>query len=311
MSMSGPHTPPPPTTTSTTSARVDARPLEIRLQSLGLLASASNYDFALDGERRRSARDLARLFHYLVKLLQPDLFIEAGAKDALASCRARTNMTGGRVVAFEANPYTHKRFSAKPRVAKANIEYLHLALSDQVGEVSFHVLANDKGQPSADGQGSLRRRVVEDRKEIQVTVRSTTLDTFFAKHAFERAAMWVDVEGALEMVLTGGSEVLRKVQLMIVEVEDQPVWSGQWLAKDTMSYLYEHGLVPIARDYQSRYLYNIVFARQDSLESPHLRHALSTYHSQSAHRHEPRDEEPSVLGRLARRVVARARSKRQ
>lgn len=298
------------TAPSSPSARADARPLEIRLQSLALLASAGSYDFAEAGERRRSSRDLARLFHHLVKLLQPDLFIEAGAKDALASCRARTLMTGGRVVAFEANPYTHKRFAAKPRLKQAKIEYNHLALSNRVGEVSFHVLQNDKGEPSADGQGSLRQRISDERKSIEVTVKATTLDIYFQGHAFERAAMWVDVEGALEAVLSGGTALLRKVQFMIVEVEDQPVWTGQWLAKDTMSYLYEHGLVPVARDYQSRYLYNIIFMREDSLELPYFRHALSSYHSQIAHRQEPSDSEPSAIRRLARRVMSKARGKR-
>ena len=59
--------------------------------------------------------------------LAPDLFIEAGAKDACASRRFREGLPDARVVAFEANPFTFKRFKKKIDYPAEGVEYVHRA----------------------------------------------------------------------------------------------------------------------------------------------------------------------------------------
>src|SRR6187549_1082859 len=81
--------------------------LGLRIYSSRLIHDAAYYDLDSKRERDRSTRDLASLFFQLVDVFQPDLFIEAGAKDGSASLRARKAMPTPRVVAFEGNPYTH------------------------------------------------------------------------------------------------------------------------------------------------------------------------------------------------------------
>jgi len=67
----------------------------------------------------------------------------------------------------------------------------------------------------------------------------------------------------------------------MVEVEDRALWhGGQWMRTDVVSHLYDRGLVPVARDFQSRYQYNIVFVRATALdEFDRLRWALASFRS--------------------------------
>ena len=118
----------------------------------------------------------------------------------------------------------------------------------------------------------------------EVSVEATTIDTFFGDHPFESCAMWVDVEGASEMVLSGASQVLLKTDVVIIEVEDREYWEGQWLRPDVMEYFYQHGLMPMSRDFQSRYLYNIVFVRQSKMSVDRVRWALTHHLSRAGRR---------------------------
>lgn len=247
-----------------------------------LFCAAANYDVDSPTDRRRSTRDLERLFFQLVRILQPELFIEAGAKDATASRRARRFLEQARIVAFEANPHTFARFSSTVDYAADRVEYTHLGLSDSVGSVTFNVQRDEAGAPRANGRGSLMNQQDCPDGTEAVTVPCTTLDEFFRDENYARSAMWVDVEGATELVLGGGPLALSKAAAVFIEVEDRSVWEGQWLRPDVSAHLFDAGLVPIARDFQSRYLYNILYVRTDLLNVDRLRWALTKWHSDAA-----------------------------
>ena len=90
--------------------------------------------------------------------------------------------------------------------------------------------------------------------------------------------MWVDVEGATREVLTGADGFLANVDLVLVEVEEIPIWSaGQWLRTDVSEYLATHGLEPIARDQQSRYQFNVLFVSRQRLDDPALQSAFERW----------------------------------
>jgi hypothetical protein len=81
-------------------------------------------------------------------------------------------------------------------------------------------------------------------------------------------------------VLTGGVATLERAAVVMVEVEDRAFWGAeQWLRPDVVSHLYDRGLVPVARDFQSRYQYNIVFVRADLLDVDRVRWALTLFTS--------------------------------
>lgn len=226
-------------------------------------------------QRERSVDGLVSMFFELVDGWDVDLFVEAGAKEATASQRAAST-PGRRVVAFEANPYTHRRFAG--RLAGSGVEYRHLALAASPGTVTFNVQMAADGRPAADGQGSLHARAEPTRGELPVTVTATTLDAHFGDVTGSRVAMWVDVEGATEQVLSGGDRFLRSVVVMIVEVEEHRYWGdGQWLSADVVRHLAGAGLVRVARDAQSRFQHNAVFVRDDRLADPVLAAAYERF----------------------------------
>jgi FkbM family methyltransferase len=287
----------------------------LRMYDLWLLDTAASYDLRDKSERARSTQELERLFFRVVEVFSPELFIEAGAKDAGASRRARECLERARIVAFEANPYTYRRFKKRNARSGAEVEYLHQALSDAPGTATFHVMETPEGRPSADGQGSLIRRQNDARGEKKVRVPCTTLDEFFAEHEYQSCALWIDVEGASRQVLSGGREVLRKASVAMIEVEDQSYWTEQWLVFDVLRAFFEAGMVPVARDYQSRHQYNVIFVR-DALLSDHRVRAELAMHRSGARRGDARVRAERYLpdaramrraaGRLWRRVQAAA-----
>ena len=250
-----------------------------RCLDLSLLQMASHYDLSQKSERRRSARDLAGFFLRAAKVVEADLFIEVGAKEASASHRARSYLPQSRVVAFEANPYTFEKFQGE-NPESTGVEYYHLAVSDRPGPVTFHVRLHPEGSPRPDGHGSLLERDDSYEHDFdEVTVDSTTLDIFFAYEEFKRCAMWVDVEGASEAVLSGGRSVLSKAAIVIIEVEDRALWKGSWTAPEVTRCLAEVGLFPVARDFEYAYQYNVVFVRESLLNDPLLRLRLAQHFS--------------------------------
>ncbi len=247
-----------------------------------LFTAAAYYDVDSKSERKRSTRELARFFFQLVRVFQPALFIEAGAREADASRRARQLLKDARIVAFEANPYTHKRYSSTVNFDAARVEYRHLALSTEVGTATFNVQRDGAGKPLANGRGSLLTQQEYPEGLEQVTVPCSTLDAFFEEHDYALSSMWIDVEGATEIVLGGGAKTLKKAAAIFIEVEDRAVWEGQWLRPDVVAHLFDAGLVPIARDFQARYLYNIVFVREQLMTTDRFRWALTKWHSDAA-----------------------------
>lgn len=218
------------------------------------------YDMASPDERRRSVVAATELFFDLVVLAEVKRFIEIGAKDAVASVRA-TSLDGMEsVIAFEANPYTYRRFEAS--VESAGVDYRHLAVGDRSGTETFHVRRREDGSPIADGQGSLLVRPDHEPGYERVEVRLVSLDEFIGAAEGVPTALWIDVEGASAGVLRGATTLLADVDVVMIEVEEQPAWDGQeWLRRDVVEAMAEMGLVPVARDRQSRLQFNLVFVR--------------------------------------------------
>lgn len=286
----------------------------LRAYDLAMLANAGNYDLRGRAERQRSARDLAALFHRAVRAAGADLFVEAGAKDAETSRRARSYLDpSARVVAFEGNPYVHERFLEHNTGGSDPIEYRHLALSDTEGEVTFHVRLTAKGKPKPDGRGSIRTIRDENHPHgyEQVVVEATTLDAFFDVSSVDSCALWIDVEGASQEVLTGGHELLSKADAILIEVEEleEWKWGPAWTVTDVCDHLFGYGLIPIARDYQSRYQFNVLFVSDRLLHDPYFRARLATFHSAALRtrgRQRPAAKKAAAKQATAKRATADA-----
>jgi FkbM family methyltransferase len=250
---------------------------------------AVSYDLEVPSERERSVNALRRLFFRLVQDQQPDLFVEAGAKTANTSRRAVCRLESARVVAFEANPYTYAKYHAK-NPSDTGVEYLHLALSDAPGEVTFNVRRSSDGAPRPDGHGSMLKRVGEYPYDFEtVTVEATTLDIFFADTPVDRCAMWIDVEGASQAVLRGAERLLDRTVVLHIEVEDREFWQDAWTTSQLVGHLLGRGFVPVARDFEFKHQHNVVFVREELLDDHQVRYRLTQHFSAAARRSEEDD----------------------
>lgn len=226
--------------------------------------------------RAKTVRRLEELFFDICTVASPDLFVEAGAKDASTSRRARSHLPNARIVAFEANPYTYRRFEAHPDNGPKRVEYLNRALNDQDGLVTFNVRVIG-GKPSGDGQSSLLARNSPSTGMKPVTVDASRLDSRFPSDSFSKAVMWVDVEGANKKVLTGAEGILPKVVAIFIEVEDRAFWDGQWLTSDVADYLNTFGLVEVGRDFQSKHQHNVLYVSGDLARSETVMSLISAH----------------------------------
>ena len=240
-----------------------------------------SYDLALTWQQQsRNSRssmvaELVDVFFDLCVITGADHFVEAGAKEAGASLRA-LDVGFSSARAFEANPYTHKRF--KRKLKKSPVKYRNVALTDEPGSVTFLVRLRDDGTPIPDGQGSLLVRPDHEPGYEDVTVKGVRLDDALAKMGAGRIAMWVDVEGAVDKVFGGASDTLDRCDVVIVEVESRSVWDGQaWIDRDVHAALAQHGLVPVARDAQSRFQYNVLYLRRSLLGETKVRQRLAEW----------------------------------
>ena len=242
----------------------------------GVLHQMALYDPVTPTDRNRSVENLVELFFTLVADLEVERFVEAGAKEAAASHRASSIDAVREIVAFEANPYTHRRFA--PNHENSSVRYKHLALSDRPGTATLFVRLRGDGSPSADGQASLLVRPSHQPGFEEVEVEAVTLDGWFGAPTGHRTALWIDVEGASSAVLGGASSLLGETDVLIVEVEERVTWEGQqWLRNDVIAVLATHDMIPIARDQQSRYQFNILFVRDARRDEVVVRRALATW----------------------------------
>lgn len=239
------------------------------------------HDLVPPDERTSSVNALVELFFDTVEAAEVDGFVEAGAKDSSASRRAASKLGVRHVVAFEANPYTHRRFVAK--VSGDGVQYEHLALSDANGQVEFLVRLDDEGNPIPDGQGSLLVRPDHTPGYETVVVDAVRLDDHLADFPAASVAMWIDVEGASSQVLGGAPQLLERTDVVMIEVEERRAWIGQeWLHADVVRFFAEHGLEPIARDTQSRRQLNVVFVSDRARSKPQVAAVLAAWRERSS-----------------------------
>lgn len=236
-----------------------------------LLWTAAHYDLAVKKERIRSVMELENYFIRLCNVVQPEIFIEAGAHDGKLSGRMRRYLKTAHILAFEANPENYSAHKDAKHIQGLNIEYINKALSDKAGTLDFNILEDGRGH--ADKQGSLISRA-EDTSSRSVSVEAVRMDEYVTPGSGS-VGIWIDVEGASGQVLRGMEKLLPDVSVMFIEVEDRHYWENQWLARDVTSFLLEHGLRPIARDYQSRYQHNMIFVSEATLRKDIVQHVMS------------------------------------
>lgn len=186
-------------------------------------------------------------FDALLVALRPDNICDIGCFNCDESARFQRLQPDAKLFAFEAKEQNIREFISQ-RTDIGNVVVINAAVSDKDGEVMFNVL---KMPPDAElwrrSASSLKLRN-DDLPYDAVPVRSIRLDTYFEKsvEAGETFALWIDVEGALELVLNGAANVLSRTLLIRCEVERREYWRNQLTAEYFYSFFGELGFNIIA-----------------------------------------------------------------
>ena len=228
------------------------------------------------GLRKALTTKLAEEVVEVVKAIAPPLVLELGAHQAWFSSTVKAALPDSRVLAFEANPDVHA--SHRERVGAAGVEYLHHAVSDRSGPLTLTIPLKEEGSAGTKKKmGSLLHH--EDTVATRtVDVAGVRLDDVLGDEADRANVMWIDVEGAIGMVLRGAERALAACELVFVEIEPYQVWQGQMIDLEVFEVLGRFGLIPVLRDVQRKKRgYNALFLRPERLEDEAVRAAVDRY----------------------------------
>lgn len=238
------------------------------------LIRASNFpsDPQLNKEaRKKHVELLAEVVEQVIATLNPAIVLEIGAHDASFSRKMAGLLPASRIVAFEANPDIHKRY--RDKALGSGVEFIHACVSNTTAPIRFNVPIKHDRIKSTMGSILLDSQA-HDHTSYEVD--AVVLDEFLGD-AVGMNAMWIDVEGAIKIVLDGAHETLKNCAALFVELETVERWPGQALAHDIIPILTNAGLIPLLTDNQREWQFNALFVRPETLHDPRIVQACNNY----------------------------------
>lgn len=214
-------------------------------------------------DRKQSNILLVEYFFDLIQQIPIKCSFEIGAFSAEFSRKLKALYSDVNIFAFEANPYNYKHFTKTQDFN--GIQYLNKAVSDTNGTIEFKIQKTINGveQNPVRGNNSLFEKTAANIVYDTVTVESVRLSDFVANNNLQElpTVLWIDVEGASQLILEGSIGVLRQTQLIFIEVEEINFWKKQWLEPDVNKFLSNHGFKLIARDGEYNKQYNQIYKK--------------------------------------------------
>lgn len=209
----------------------------------------------------------------IYRKLSLELLIQCGANEpssAINFCNLNSN---NRAICIEANPYIASKYVANNK--NKNISYLNIGLGSEPGNLNFYIPEDHPKDWTLQGTFTPTKQLKYQKPfEIQVD----TLDNLIPKNLgvddlrssnFPNTALLIDVEGFSWEVLQGAKEILSldKTKAIFIEVQDDNFyWEKEKNAMQISEFLEGYGFIPVARDYPTAPLYNIVFIKVTELD---------------------------------------------
>lgn len=206
--------------------------------------------------KRRSHTSLVSAFFNIIDRLSVATSIEVGAFQAEFSVKFIGESTDRKALAVEANPYNFNKF--KSSLSQAGVLYHHAAVQDREGpcELQLHVTDIDIENGYIRGNNSILNS--DARPDTRaVSVPGTTLDAL-VNHYVQAGSiadpkkvhpvLWIDVEGALNLVISGGSQTISNSLVLFAEVETERLWNNQAIFIEIAEQLGKLGFSPWLRD---------------------------------------------------------------
>lgn len=253
---------------------------------LQLAQQASLYDLTFMSGRSVSREQVERLFFRMLEELPVTTTLELGAHEGTFSRTVKEKFPERTARAYEANPQVYAHFFLEGDLERSGVEYIHTAVGAKNGSAAFHIYdrLDGKDEPRDSRRQSLLQRTdTQDAHYTTVWVPLARLDSLCARdEASARYALWIDVEGASAQVLDGAAATLEKTLLLYIEMESRPKFAGQSIDRDILARLLEADFLPVARDFQFRHQYNMLFVKKDWL--PQVEHRWHQFLQESLRR---------------------------
>ena len=226
--------------------------------------------------KQQSHEALVSAFFNIIDQLNTTSSLEIGAFKAEFSRRFISNTPTGHALAVEANPHNYKKF--KSSLNEAGVNYHHAAVLDREGscELQLHVTDIDIENGYIRGNNSILTS--DARPDTQaVSVPGTTLDTLVKSYVeagslpdpeVAHPVLWIDVEGALDLVIAGGTQTIANSTVIFAEVETECLWNNQATFIEVAAQLDKLGFSPWLRDceYEPEQ-FNVMFANRKLVDA--------------------------------------------
>lgn len=206
--------------------------------------------------KRHSHHALVTVFFSLIERMSISNAIEIGAFRAEFSRRFRQQDQNRTVLAVEANPYNFAAF--KDELLAQGIIYHHAAVIDKDEPCTLQLSNTEHDQKTGFIRGNNSVRTAAGRTQTRaVTVPGTTLDSLIKEYIAAAAlpdpithtpVLWIDAEGALDMVINGGTQTLNSSAAVFTEVESEALWDNQSNFRQIDEQLRRLGYFPFLRD---------------------------------------------------------------
>jgi 2-O-methyltransferase len=176
--------------------------------------------------------------------------LEIGCNDGTQTLWMAEMFPQPKISCFEPDPRAIARFKSKIGL-RPNVTLYEMALSDRVGEITFH---QSDGKPDGDlanempagwdQSGSIRPPKNHLVKapwvtfEHTITVPTMTLDSWCEQHGVGPIDfIWMDVQGAEIDVLSGAKRALSQTRFLYTEYSNRELYEGQANMKRLLEYL--------------------------------------------------------------------------
>jgi FkbM family methyltransferase len=204
----------------------------------------------------------------------PDpIIFEVGARDCEETITFSDQYPASKIFAFECNPSTLP-LCRKNVSGRKNITLIEKAVSDRTGKITFYPIDPEKTKTSwkdgNPGASSLLKASgkypIEDYKQKEVEVETVTLSKILEDYSLPRIdTLWMDIQGAELMALTGLASRLSDVRLIHTEIEFLEIYSGQPLFKDIYNFLVSKGFILVGFTNVGHYSGDAVFVNATAL----------------------------------------------
>jgi FkbM family methyltransferase len=184
---------------------------------------------------------------------ESDFLIDVGANRGSFTDHFRKINSDAKAMLVEPIPELCEALSAKYKY-DPGVSIHRYAISDNAGEATFHITANDGQSSSLLNIGSRHLEAAPHASEIQtIRVLTTSLDELCKDKVFKNGFLKVDVQGNDLPALMGSINVLKKIAAIHIEVSIQTLYDGDVIAFKVWEFLDKnefvlYGIDPWFRD---------------------------------------------------------------